>query len=640
MIKNLMEHKEYRLAAIMYTDIVGFSKMMETNEAETLKLMAYHNELVTSLAQKYNGTVIKTVGDAFLVDFNNTVNAVRCGIEIQNRLADSSSSEFVLNLRIGVHLGDIYFFDNDALGEGINIASRLQSLASPGSICISEDVYNLIANKIDNPIRKKGKTKLKNISREINAYEILTDSSKKDSAAGTAKSEDIEDDEYQDLKRAVLAETKRSGRRLSIPEVKSRLGLQSSAADEILYRLSEKGFLKKQNDPAPRPKMRDTSDRLPQKTREDIYQDQEWEFFLEDYRDHIVKKAKLGRKSFMAHFSSWAGVNGFLAVLYLLTPGWFPWFLFPALAWGIGLANHYASVRRTEEQAAEVSENPQMGKKQLKLLRKLNKLKDSFSGHLISTGAVSLFLFCVNMITTPGVPWFIFPAGAMSIGLLARFPSYNSGERGMTAQLEQEGVRVRRGLFGGSLFKRKRQNFPEIPSRESVAGTPAYGESLRLKAAIVNQLNTMNKETIPFDEDIVPQLDEYVNQIKFLEEKNQEIEKIINTIPMGELGRDLINLKQKIDSVENEKVREEYRQSIQQIEKQQRSFSELKDEQDIIRLRINKGVNLLKQMQIDLARMQNVSSDEHPAVFSLREKTAELSHYLEDFRSGYEELDT
>ncbi|MFP4443663.1 MAG: adenylate/guanylate cyclase domain-containing protein, partial [Spirochaetia bacterium] len=200
MIKNLMEHKEYRLAAIMYTDIVGFSKMMETNEAETLKLMAYHNELVTSLAQKYNGTVIKTVGDAFLVDFNNTVNAVRCGIEIQNRLADSSSSEFVLNLRIGVHLGDIYFFDNDALGEGINIASRLQSLASPGSICISEDVYNLIANKIDNPIRKKGKTKLKNISREINAYEILTDSSKKDSAAGTAKSEDIEDDEYQDLK--------------------------------------------------------------------------------------------------------------------------------------------------------------------------------------------------------------------------------------------------------------------------------------------------------------------------------------------------------------------------------------------------------------------------------------------------------
>jgi class 3 adenylate cyclase len=633
-----MEHKEYRLAAIMYTDIVGFSRMMETNEEETLKLMTYHNELLKSLAEEYNGNVIKTVGDAFLVDFNNTVNAVRCAIEIQNRLSKQKDTSFSLSLRIGIHLGDIYFFDNDALGEGINIASRLQSLANPGSICISQDVYNLVANKIENPIQKRGKTKLKNISRDIYAYEIITDGSKKIPKETPSSLDDA--DEFRELKRAVLVETKRSGRRLSVGEIKERLSLYSSAADDILSLLADKGFLKKETRSSiPKPVQHYSDDYSPRKTREDVYRDQEWEFFLDDYREHLIKKSRRDRKSFLAHFSSWAGVNGFLAFLWLVTPGWFPWFLIPALAWGIGLSNHYASVRRTEEQAVEISGNPQVSKRQLKLLRKLNKIKDTFSGHLISTGAVSIFFFVLNMITTPLVPWFIFPAGAMTVGLLAHIPSFKSGEKTITAQLENEGVRVRRGLFSGSLFRRKRQQIPQTPNRQTAAESPAYAESLRLKAAIETQLKNMDKGTSPLDEDILPQLSEYVEQIKQLEEKNQEIDKIIGTIPMGDLEKDLISLKKKIDTVESSKVKEEYRQSIQQIEKQQKSFAELKDEKDIIQLRINKGVNLLKQMQIDLARMRNISSEEHPVVFSLKEKTTELSQYLEDFRSGYDELE-
>ena len=172
-----MEQKDYRLAAIMYTDIAGFSRMMESDEAGTLKLLRYHNELLGSIVTAHHGTVIKTIGDALLVDFKNTVEALQSALEIQDKLyahnKETKDAEPLL-VRIGVHLGDIYFFENDALGEGINIAARLQSLARPGCICFSQDVYNLVLNKIEFRAEKLGKVSLKNITKEIHAYEITT----------------------------------------------------------------------------------------------------------------------------------------------------------------------------------------------------------------------------------------------------------------------------------------------------------------------------------------------------------------------------------------------------------------------------------------------------------------------------------
>ncbi len=171
-----MEQKDYRLAAIMYTDIAGFSRMMERDEAGTLELLAYHNELIAGIVERHHGTVIKTIGDALLIDFKNTVEALQSAMEVQDKLYEHNKENpgLPLLVRIGVHLGDIYFFENDALGEGINIAARLQSLARPGCICFSQDVYNLVLNKIEFRAEKLGKVSLKNITKEIHAYEITT----------------------------------------------------------------------------------------------------------------------------------------------------------------------------------------------------------------------------------------------------------------------------------------------------------------------------------------------------------------------------------------------------------------------------------------------------------------------------------
>ena len=171
-----MEQKDYRLAAIMYTDIAGFSRMMEKDEAGTLELLKYHNDLIAGIVERHHGTVIKTIGDALLIDFKNTVRPSRAPwrSRTSSTRITRRTPDLPLLLRIGVHLGDIYFFENDALGEGINIAARLQSLARPGCICFSQDVYNLVLDKIEFKAEKLGKVSLKNITKEIHAYEITT----------------------------------------------------------------------------------------------------------------------------------------------------------------------------------------------------------------------------------------------------------------------------------------------------------------------------------------------------------------------------------------------------------------------------------------------------------------------------------
>src|SRR5262245_25156753 len=141
-----------RLAAIMFTDIVGFSRQMGTDEARMLRLLEIHNQLIQQAVSVHHGTVVKTVGDAFLVDFPSVVNALQSAQAIQAQLrahtAEKEKDEQI-HVRIGIHLGDIVQKDGDVLGDGVNIASRLQELAEPDTICISDVVYRDVVKKLD-----------------------------------------------------------------------------------------------------------------------------------------------------------------------------------------------------------------------------------------------------------------------------------------------------------------------------------------------------------------------------------------------------------------------------------------------------------------------------------------------------------
>lgn len=267
-----MEQKDYRLAAIMYTDIVGFSRMIEHDEAGTLALLSFHNKLVTEITHKHGGTIIKTIGDAFLVDFRSTVSALKCAMGIQDAIYayNSEHQEKPLLLRIGIHLGDIYFYENDALGDGINIAARLQGMARPGTICISQDVYNQVLNKLDFQAEKLGKVSLKNISKEIHAYEIVSNNIQfdpnkdkprtgyisTDSDHGTTiKPQTLQETsvipdtvasaqaQFASLKETIKQKSLSSPRRLTIEEALKRYGDGSVEVQEIVAELAQEGIL-------------------------------------------------------------------------------------------------------------------------------------------------------------------------------------------------------------------------------------------------------------------------------------------------------------------------------------------------------------------------------------------------------------
>lgn len=168
-----------RLAAIMFTDIVGFSRQMGSNEARTLRLLEIHNQMIQQAVAEHHGMVIKTVGDAFLVDFPSVVHAVQCAQKIQARLrtynAEQDTAEQI-HVRIGVHSGDIVQRDNDVFGDGVNIASRLQQLAEPDTICISQVVYQEVVKKLDlGTLVSLGQPKLKNIAERFQIYALLSE---------------------------------------------------------------------------------------------------------------------------------------------------------------------------------------------------------------------------------------------------------------------------------------------------------------------------------------------------------------------------------------------------------------------------------------------------------------------------------
>src|SRR5258705_4786503 len=171
-----------RLAAIMFTDIVGFSRQMGADEARMLRLLETHNQLIQRAVTEHHGRVIKTIGDAFLVDFPSVVHAVQCAQQIHAQLqvhnAEKEKAEQI-HVRIGLHLGDIVQKDGDVFGDGVNIASRLQGLAEPDTICVSHKVYEEVAKKLElGTVVSLGRPKLKNIAEQFQVYALLPEAPK------------------------------------------------------------------------------------------------------------------------------------------------------------------------------------------------------------------------------------------------------------------------------------------------------------------------------------------------------------------------------------------------------------------------------------------------------------------------------
>ena len=160
------------LAAILFTDVSGFTSTMETDENLAMDQISRHKEIVSRSIQNYNGHLIKDMGDGLFVKFASAVESVQCAINIQQLINVENFS-----IRIGIHLGEIIIKNNDVFGSGVNIASRIHTASQPGSICISKEIWRQVKNQDDIYSKSLGKKAFKGVEEKIEVFELLNDKS-------------------------------------------------------------------------------------------------------------------------------------------------------------------------------------------------------------------------------------------------------------------------------------------------------------------------------------------------------------------------------------------------------------------------------------------------------------------------------
>src|SRR5450432_2841753 len=164
-----------KIAAILVSDIVGYSRLAGADEDRILaRLRALRSDLIDPIISVHHGRIVKRTGDGSMIEFRSVVDAVRCAIEVQNGMLERNAGlppERRIEFRIGIHLGDVVEeSDGDLMGDGVNIAARLEGVANPGAICLSEDAYRQVSGRLDMEVTDLGAMQLKNIAEPIRVY--------------------------------------------------------------------------------------------------------------------------------------------------------------------------------------------------------------------------------------------------------------------------------------------------------------------------------------------------------------------------------------------------------------------------------------------------------------------------------------
>src|SRR6201997_4784449 len=167
--------RKRKLTTILHADVVGFSRLMGQDEAGTHQALGALRRAIDPLITAHGGRIVGTAGDSVLADFSSVVDALSCAVEMQQAsrvINDPLPTERRLELRIGVNLGDVIVDGDDIFGDGVNIAARLESLAQPGTVCISQTVYDQVKNKLALAYRPLGDPRVKNIAEPVRAYAV------------------------------------------------------------------------------------------------------------------------------------------------------------------------------------------------------------------------------------------------------------------------------------------------------------------------------------------------------------------------------------------------------------------------------------------------------------------------------------
>ncbi len=338
------------------------------------------------------------------------------------------------------------------------------------------------------------------------------------------------------------------------------------------------------------------------------------------YEDFLIKLKKLvarKRAAFRSQFSVFVGVNGFLFVLNVMGSGpFYPWFLFPAGAMGIGLLSGYHALRHNRRILREAEQLGPMSDAAAEEFRSLKKYELHSRSKQLNLISVGSYLAMINVITSPAVPWALVPVGIMSA-------LYMSGRAASKLKLQE-----------------KQERFDLAHHGDLSSGTGGYEAEAQAAAdAIISRLEKLaDVQQLPKESEEI--LNTYLDQVKILSAQAREIDSILREIPRAELALDRQQLEEKIEHTYSEQLKVQYQQSIAEIDQHEQAYRELEEQREVIELRILSAINNLKKLRLDVARIHSIAQIGSLTNFGeIKRQSRELSDYIHDLAEGYREAE-
>ncbi len=290
--------------------------------------------------------------------------------------------------------------------------------------------------------------------------------------------------------------------------------------------------------------------------------------------------------------------------------------------------SHLNPVLQRFRQRREVEALPDLTNKETRYLKRMHRSRTGFAAHLVASASLSGYLMMIDVITLGTFPWALIPTAVLGLGVFLHWSAYGPKIR----KIKKE---IRTWIEGGGRRS--------VEAAEHEAGDrepPVVQEASALRRKIIRQIEEMEKDHPAIGADMRPLLDTYFQQVRQLATKSYEIETLIGQLPQIELQQDRVRLKNRMERVESDRLKEEYEKSILEVDRQLASIKELSHNSEVLELRLSSAVNLMKQLQLDLARVKGASISNTTSFSMLKDKSDELSRYIEDLESGYEELES
>jgi class 3 adenylate cyclase len=696
------KNEDFRLSAIMSVNIHDFEKMLDLDRSHALSFLKKYNDVIKDSIISHDGRIIKSSGDEIIADFKNVSDSVGCSMEIQRKISGLNGSNAggkKYFLRTGIHYGNIWFFENDAIGDAINTASSLRSVSKPGKICISRDVFDRITHKTGIEISGIGSVRFSNNNSGINAYEINTDSyaeyldyiKKSGLSSEEFKSAGNGTDE-ESIKSSIINKLKLGNSRIPFENLQKLFSISDESLNSILNGLIDKGIItriEKQNGEAEYV-FDHPMNNIPKKRRKNV-------------ADRIEKKMKYVRETRKSLIPNIISYLIFIPVLYFINMRYSPqfwWFLFPAVGWGIGIIQHFFRfIKSFGEKRILENVNDGMTDEQYKYLDRIIETDKSMISHTAGFAAGSALLFAANKlinfetfknifstdfmmkhlpsdifnrisaegflrkITSPDFTnmfgflnsdWYIYPVAVWGILLsLYLFRSFVK-RMGLKRKLKfMESVKDGSNVSDNAdseKASRYRQSDKTSDKKEKKSGTETetdkdefdklYRQAVLIKDRISSKIEGSGLLKEKIDSDINEMLDRHIKQIEILISRNREIAALCESLSMEEIEARLENLKTEFSNTKSDSLKNEYEKSIRQCEHHRNSLLELQNQKEILYLKLTSAVMSLKQLEVDMTNMKEIiTNEEYSSLKSFEEKSGDLSNYVGNLKQSYRNLE-